>query len=349
MANLNALKVVLSAIDVDYPQIHVEEIVKDRNLLKLAIKLAKRNGLYYKFICSLKEMKVELPPTEKERWIKEEKGLAEYKKTIELLNKVSNDYGIDYILIKECNAVPHIPRDVDIFIRKEDRTRLIQALENNGMTCVISDDAETILRQTEYIDIEFYTGINYFGINFIDEGFLLESRVKDKLFGTEYPRLNNESSFLLMLVHRLFGHRSLSLLDLLYLISLRKNIKDIDVCGGYAEQKGWGKVFNLALKELDDIYKKIYQENKVINFPYLFSTQFILKCITEIDGLKMGRYDRLFIQLSLVQDGILCRLNNTVLYKMLKSFNPARNAANAWFRFIKSKRGDKAVRTQGKN
>lgn len=341
MDDLNAMRVVLPIIDPDYPQIYTEEITKNRNLLKSAIKLSERNGLYYNFISKLREMDVELPPSEKERWHKEEQRLAEFKETIRLLNKVSDDYGIDYILIKICNIVPYIPKDVDIFIGKEDRIRLINALENNGMKCIHSSTAETILRKTGYIDIEFYTGINYLGVNFIDEDFLWKSKTKDKMFDIEFPGLNKESSFLLTLIHRLIAHRSISLLDLLYLMSLIKGIQDISVCRKYTYEKGWGAVFDLAQQELNTIHEKIYQEGKIINFPYLFDRKFVLRCVSEVDGLKIKGYSKMFLQLSLIQDGILHRLNNSALYNLLKSFKLTRNAANALFRVIKSGRGDR--------
>ena len=48
MNKLDPMEILLSVVDPEYPNdIQVEEIVKNRRLLKAAIKLAERNGLYY--------------------------------------------------------------------------------------------------------------------------------------------------------------------------------------------------------------------------------------------------------------------------------------------------------------
>ena len=60
MNNLDTMKVVLSVVDPEYPNdIQVEEIAKDKGLLKSAIKLAEKNGLYYYFIYRLKDLGVD--------------------------------------------------------------------------------------------------------------------------------------------------------------------------------------------------------------------------------------------------------------------------------------------------
>lgn len=325
MNKLDPMKVVLSVVDPEYPNdIHVEEIAKDRAVLKKAIKLAERNGLYYYFILRLKELNVDSSFLDEERWNKENQKLSELKETIMLLNKVSNDYGIDYILIKACNTIPHIPRDVDFFVHKEEKRKIIEALENNGMKCVRSDIAQTTLKKEKYLETDIYTGIRYFGVKFLDEGFLWNSNVKSKIFGIEYPGLNEEADFLLTLIHSLFGHRVITLLDFLHIKSLRDNIRDIDLCRKYAYEKGWGAVFDLVLNELDTIHRRIYKEGAIIRFPYLFGTKFILKCVSMVDGLYINKSNKIFLRISLILDKVIYRLKDSVLYNLLKSFEPTR-------------------------
>ena len=339
MNNLDPLKVVLSVVDPEYPNdIQVEEIAKDKGLLKSAIKLAERNGLYYYFIYKPKELGVDLP-FEKDRWTKENQRLSEFKETIKLLNKVSNDYRIDYIIIKACNAIPHIPRDVDIFVRNEDRSKIIKALEDNGMKCVISDVTETVLRKAGYIDIELYSRICYLGMDFIDGCFLWESSVKDMMFDVEYSGLNKEANFLLMLIHRLLGHRSMSLLDFLHMKYLRDDI-NVDVCRRHAHENGWGSVFDLALNELNILYEKIYKEGSVVHFPYLYDRNFMLKCVSEIDGLRMGKRNKIIFHLSLIQDRFIHELKDSFSYNLLKSFKPSRVVITFFIRLVKRMRGD---------
>ena len=325
MSNLDPMKILLSVIDPEYPSdIPVEEIVKNRSLLKSAIKLAERNGLYYYFILCLRELNVDLSFLDKERWNKENQKLSELKGTIKLLNKVSNDYGIDYIMIKSCNTIPHIPRDVDVFVHKEEKRKIIEALENGGMKCVRSDIAQTTLKKEKYLETDIYTGIHYFGVEFLDENFLWNSNVKSKIFGIEYPGLNAEADFLLTLIHSLFGHRVITLLDFLHIKSLRDNIRDIDLCRKYAYEKGWGAVFDLILNELDTLHKRIYKEGELIHFPYLLSTNFILKCVSMVDRLYINKSNKMFLRISLILDKVIYRLKDSALYNLLKSFEPTR-------------------------
>ena len=340
MNNLAPMKVVLSVVDPEYPNdIHVDEIARDRDLLKEAIKLAERNGLYYYFIYRLKELGVDLSFLGEERWNEEERKLSGLKKTITLLNDVSKDYGIEYIIIKACNAIPHIPRDIDIFVRNEDRTRIIEAIEDKGMKCVISDVTETVLRKAGYIDVELYSKICYLGMDFIDGSFFWESSVKDMMFDVEYSGLNKEANFLLMLIHRLLGHRSMSLLDFLHMKYLRDDI-NVDVCRRHAHEKGWGSVFDLALNELNILYEKIYKEGSVVHFPYLYDRKFMLKCVSEIDRLKMGKRNKIIFHLSLIQDRIIHELKDSFSYNLLKSFKPSRVVITFFIRRVKKMRGD---------
>ena len=340
MNNLDPMKVVLSVVDPDYPvKVNIDRFRKDEKLFKAAVKLAERNGLYYYFIYKLNELGMDRPLSEEDRWKEENQRLSEFKETIKLLDKVSNDYRMDYIIIKACNAIPHIPRDVDIFVRHKDRTKIIKALEDNGMKCVISDVTETVLRKEGYIEIELYSKICYLGIDFIDESFFWESRVKDVMFEIEYSGLNNEANFLLMLIHRLLGHRSMSLLDFLHMNSLKDDI-NIGVCRKHAHEKGWKSVFDLALNELNTLHEKIYEEGDVVPFPYLFDRNFMLKCVSEIDRLKMGKRNKIIFHISLIQDGIIHELQDSLLYNLLKYFKPTRTVISFFTRRVRKMRGD---------
>lgn len=342
MNKLNPMKIVLSVVDPEYPNdVHVEEIARDRTILKKAIKLSERNGLYYYFIYRLKEMGVDLPSLEENRWKEENKKLSGFKETITLLNNISKDYGIDYILIKACTTLPHTPRDVDIFVHKEDKRKIVKALEDKGMKCTHSDDVDTTLTKGEYLKVDIYTGLCYFTVDFIDGEFLWDSCVVDKMFGIDYPGLNNEVNFLVMLVHSLFGHRSMSLLDFLHMKALVDNIQDMDFCRNYAYEKGWGSAFDLALRKVESIHERIYKEGEVVYFPYLFDREFVLQCISGIEGLDIRGFNKIFLRVSFIQDRVIYELKDTFIYNLLKSFEPARKLYGSVGYFIRNMRGDK--------
>ena len=289
----------------------------------------------------IKELNIDVSFLEEERWDTEKQRLSGFKKTVTLLNNVSKDYGIDYILIKACATLPHTPRDVDIFVRKEDKEEVIKALEDNGMKCMHSDDVDTTLTKGEYMKVDIYTGICYFTVDFMDEKFLWEPRVRDKMFGIEYPGLNNEANFLLTLVHSLLGHRSMSLLDFLHMKALVDNIQDMDICRKYAYEKGWEKAFDLALRKLEAISERIYKEVEVVHFPYLFDRKFVFQCISEIEGLDMTKINKIFLHLSFILDRVGLELEDTAIYNLLKSFEPTRRLFLSLGYFVRNKRGDK--------
>lgn len=257
--NSDPMKIVLSVVDPEYPvEVDVDRLGRDKKLFKLAIKLAERNGLYYHFILRLRELNQDLSFLDKERWDGELQKLSALKKTLTFMNDVQKE-GIEYILIKACTKIPHIPRDVDIFVKTEEREEILEMFENMGMKYDQKSDVETSLRKEGYLKIDVYSEICYFSVDFFNGNFLWENITKNKMLDMEYPSLNKEADFLLLLVHSLFGHRSMSLLDFLHIKSLRNEI-DVNACIKYTFENGWDSVFDLYLRELDILSKRIYEE-----------------------------------------------------------------------------------------
>jgi len=218
MGNQESIALVFSVVDPQYPDsIQLQKIGQDRKLFPKAVKLAEKNGLYYYFIDRLRELNVELPLLDRKRWKEEGQKLSGFKETITLLNNMSQKSKIDYAVIKACTTIPHVPRDVDIFVSPGKKKETIEALENEGLKCVHSDNIETTLLKGEYIHLDVYTRICYFAVDCMDEQFLLDSLVKNEIFGMEYPGVSNEANFLLTILHSLFGHGSMTLLDFLHI------------------------------------------------------------------------------------------------------------------------------------
>jgi len=341
MNKLDPMKVVLSVVDPEYPnQVNLEEIMGKKDLLKFAIKLAERNGLYYYFINKLREQNVDILLEEK-HWNEKERRLSDLKETIALLNEVSKEQGINYILIKDCNTVPHIPRDVDIFIRAEEKEDMIKALDKYGMRCEHSGSIETTLLGEAYLPIDLYTKIVYFGNEFLDEGFLFNSIEEKEMFGIRYPGLNNEAEFMLTLLHSLFGHRCLTLLDFLHLKQIKNSKLDIKLCKNYARTAKWENVFLLALEEFNLIHKEIYMGNRKITFPYLFNIKFVMKCVQQINRISLSQSDKFRIYFSLFLDGAKLKLEGSMFYNMVRGCTPLRKALLSVGYRSRSMRGDK--------
>lgn len=333
-----SLKLLLSAIDPNYPNNNqITDLAKKEYLISV-IKLAKANGLYYHLIYRLKELNIDIPSSEEKHWNEELDALIKYKKTIEMIDQLSNRYDIDYILIKDCNTIPHIPRDIDIFIKSEDRVRYITALEDIGMKCTQSGIAETSLTGN-YLKTDIYTEICYMGIDFIEGSYLLNSRIENEIFGTKYTGLNNESNFLLLLIHSLFGHRSMSLLDFQHLNNLYDKT-DLNICRGYAIKQGWGRTFDIVLNKFNEIQRDLYNVN-FIYFPYLFKKNFLLECLSGVEEFDDSISNQFFVHTTFIQDRLIYELKDSLLYNLVKSFEPSRNIINSLTASIKSRRGDR--------
>ena len=347
MNDLSPIEILLTIIYPSYQKrSSAEEIIKDRSLLRSVIQIAEKNGLYHLIIQKLSELNIDISALGNNRLENEEQRLLEFKETLMILNRISRDYEIDYILIKSCDSIPHIPRDIDIFVHRENRKKLVKALENLGMECIQSSITETSLKG-EHMKVDIYTEICYINTTFMEGSFLWKSRViNDKIFGIDLPRLNNEASFILMLVHSLFGHGSISLLDFLHMKNLRNNIQDIDICRKYAYEKSWGLTFDLGVKKLDNLDERIYNKLEIPPFPYCFDRGFRLKCVYGIEGLNLGNYAKMLLYFTIILDEVMFDLKESSLYDLLKSSELIANLVNHLTAFIKRMRGDEKSMTE---
>ncbi|MFC2058321.1 hypothetical protein ACFLTS_01570 [Chloroflexota bacterium] len=342
MSKLNPLAVVLSIVDPEYPEdADFEALTQDRKLLAKAIKLAARNGLNYLFFQRLRELNEELSLVYAERFEEEEQNLNIFMETISLLDDVLQSHGIDYIVIKECSTLPNIPRDVDIFIPQYKKDELIKAFETKCMKCVHSDDIETTLVGEGYLSLDVYTRICYFGVDCIDEAFLLNSCCINEVCKVKYPGLQGEADLLLTVVHSLFGHGRMTLLDFLNLKTLKRNVKDPGFCREYAIKHGWGEVFDSVMRQVDSLYEKMYQRREIIRFPYSFGQDFMVRCAYTMAGFKPGRFGKMVLYVSFAWDSIIIRTQGSLLYNVLRSIKPVRKIINSLGYLIRYMRGDR--------
>ena len=343
MTKLYPMKVVLSVIDPEYPNdVRTEALVNNETVLKQAIKLADRNGLYYYFVQRLRELNFDLASSslDIERWNSELRNLSALKKTLAFLNEMQKRYGIDYILIKACTMIPHVPRDIDIFVQVEDSAKIYELFEREGMKIAYSNPVETAFDKEGYMKLDIYSKIQYVGMNFIDSEFLWDSKVGDEMFGINYTSLNSDANFLLLLVHSLFGHRSMTLLDFLHMKTLMRFI-DKRACREYAYENGWGMVLDMGLERLEDLYETIYKDGGNISFPYLFNRKFMLDCVGSIKGLEMKRREKVFFNISLGLDRFVYELRKSPFYDYLMAFDMGRRVFNSVGYFVRNRRGDR--------
>lgn len=340
MKNYKPIHILLSMIDPSFEHnIDISKRLKDERIFSQTMRLAKDNGLYYQFIKQLN--KDEILKLDKRYWKKEKERLSDYKKTINLLNSLKKN-NITYAVVKDSSQIPHIPRDVDIFVPDAEKEKAIKNLKKEGLECEESSNVETVLKKGENIKVDVYTKIGYFGHEFLEGDFLLHSIKENELFGIKYNDLNHETNFLLMIAHSLFGHGSITLLDFLHLRKLRNMISDPQKCKKYAVERNWGFAYDNFLKKIDSLSEMIYEDHQSVKFPYTFNIRFRLNCLKKIDDLNFGYKRKSLLYISFTLDKLLSgKLQNTYLYDTIKSIDPLRKTINEISHNIKNKRGDK--------
>lgn len=302
---------ILSIIEPNYPiKVNYSNFGKYKDLIECVIEAASKNGLEYLVSNKLEEKGIETNEIDL-------KDLDKLKNTIKLLNIVSKESGIDYILIKDCNTVPHIPRDVDIFIRQNDKDKMISALKKHSLQLECSNIIETTVSGDDTLPLDVYTKIIYFDHEFLDEKFLFDSVEKREFFGIEYPGLNYEAEFLLTLLHGLFGHRRLTLLDFIHLKRIKEKNPNRNLCCDYAKKNNWDKSFSIMNRKFSEIQKNIL-EGHLNNFPYLFDINFVMECIEAVDSINLSNKDKILIIYSLFLDGLKLKVENSPLNDTIK-------------------------------
>jgi hypothetical protein len=342
MKKSDTLQKVLLTLVLGSPEqiLMLKELAKDKKAVKGLLRLAKVNGVQYYCLEKLRALNMNLPFLKWECSEEIKRGLANVKRTISILNEMAEDTGLPYILIKGCNTVPHIPRDIDIFVRRQHRDAIVERLKRCGMKCKYSSGIETTLTSEGHLPIDIYTRVIYFGEEFFDEDFLFNSLTKRRLLGVEYYGLNNEAEFMLNLVHCLFGHGSLKLLDYLHLKNIRESGLSIDFCKKYAKKMGWGGVFSLALRKLEEIERKVSGGEEVV-FPYLFDIKFLMYCVKQIENIVFNKSNEITALSSFLLDFAKLRLESSILYDVVKKARPLRTLLLAIGHKSRTLRGDR--------
>jgi hypothetical protein len=287
----------------------------------------------------MEELGIPLSASLNNRWNVEKNRALEFRHALSLITLSSHKGGYEYIFIKNCNSIPNIPRDIDIYIKSKDQEKIMALLATKGMKNVQKSVTETAMKG-DLMRVDFYTSICYVGITFFDDALLWNSRVLATDQDLQYIDLTNETNFLVMLVHSIFGHRSMSLLDFLHMGNIRPFI-NIGECREKASQKGWGLMVDLALATFDGLYETIYSKRTVVLFPFLFDSDFVIHCINKIDDLTVEYSQKLALHVTLFQDKLIFLMKDTRLYLLLKNFEPVRNMINTTTAYIKSGRRDK--------
>ena len=269
---------------------------------KAIARLARQNGILYIFLTCLNEKGI-LPEVMSGYLEKEEKRRKGFIKTIELLQTLSLDLKIENLLIKIPGSIPHIPRDVDIFIHRKDESRFYHVLNAK------SDN------KANFLPIDTYTSIKYFGPIHISSDMMWRAASNKKIFNAYFRGINDELNLLLTLVHAVFGHRRFTMLDFMHVKSLLSKV-DMEVCREYARADGWGEILDPMLQLIDDIEDSIFAL-KGVAFPVLIDRKFIFMLFNELDQKEFFFENLIYYKFMLMRDKFLRFMERTALFEYL--------------------------------
>jgi hypothetical protein len=306
--------------------------------LEESIRFARTNGLYYPYVRRLLDDGVALPAAERARWDLELGRLAKLVRSLHTLNDVSEREGVPYAVIKSVRAVPHVPRDVDIFVPEAHLRGMIDGLRRAGLELRYWDDAEISLTGPDTLRIDLYCRIEYVGRPFLSEDFLARSSARHRTHGVDHPGLTEEADLLLNLSHDLFGHSTVTLLDLIDFVD-RRDAADRAACERFARSFGWADVFRMWNARIDAMEQAI-RAGTPPPFPVRHGWRFLWSCVNAL-GEAPARGDRLSVALSFLWDDAVSLSEAYGIGDALRRSPVARGFMNAAGHRLRIMRGDR--------
>jgi len=289
--------VILYYVDDEYQSKHpnlASENLLDKLPLRQVLRVAEANGLLYPFCTKFLE---ETHTSEKSDLIRtkirdESKELLRFVKTIKVVQHVLEKGDIDFMFIKLYRSMPYVPRDVDILLRREDLQAAVSLFRKNGFNVEAFSDVEIGCERPDLLKVDLYCGFYYVSLPFMDTKFLWANQRTVDICDVSCIVPSLEADFLSLVIHSLLGHRRLSLLDFLYakhlLYSECLNFDDmLRETGKY----GWKNAFVRVSEKIRDIHNDLYFKSNTLrsfNFPYTFSTKFILESFQSLAGLGVN-------------------------------------------------------------
>jgi hypothetical protein len=284
-SSVNATSLVLYCLDPEFRIAHPDilNFAGDKEIAWLkALRIADENGLLYVFSRQLMQEDMRVPRELLRSIIfQEERLMIKLGKTLRFINSFFAETALDFMFIKLYRHVPYVPRDVDLLVKKKDGQRLIYELKKRNISVKISSGVESQFEKADLLRVDVYQGFVYLSHQFLDDEFLWrDSRMVD-ICGVNCRIPSLEADMLSLLVHALFGHRYLSLLDFLYAKELLHQGIDADRLFKKDEHRKGNYAFITMLATINRICQKLYSTNPSgsVDFPFVLSPKQVLQAI----------------------------------------------------------------------
>jgi hypothetical protein len=307
-SSVNATSLILYCVDDEYRRAHPDLLRiaedKERTWLK-ALRIAGENGLLYYFSKQLIREDEHVPKKLLKSIIfQEERLMIRLKRTLHFVNSFFHDIGLEFMFIKLYRHIPYVPRDVDLLIRKEDGQRIVRELGRNNILVKTSSDVESQFEKPGLLKVDLYQGFVYFSQQFLDDECLWhDSRIVD-ICGINCRIPSREADMLSLLVHALFGHRYLSLLDFLYAKELLGLGISADRLSSLCECRKGNYAFMTMLATINNICQELYSTNTIrsVDFPFVLSPRYVLQAIQGCKDIDIGTRRKLSFIISTLFD-----------------------------------------------
>jgi hypothetical protein len=326
-------------VDEEYRKAHPNLLTRNKPDVWLkAIRIAKENGLLYYFAKRVVEEERFLRDPFKKMVEQEERNLVKLKQTLDFINSLFRQEGLDVMFIKLYRGIPYTPRDVDILIRKEQSRQVFMALKRRNIKLEKFYGVETQFEEKGLLKVDLYQGFHYLSLDFLGDEFLWKNPRTVNICSVECIIPSYEADFLSLIIHAFLGHRYLSLLDFLYAKSLLNNDHlKFDELLYQVEKYKWSYIFQIMVSIIRDLYQELYSGSGItsIDFPYRFHPFFILKALNSAGlqintGKKMAfilstLIDNAFYEYTIVRRSMPIELPSEVKKRMMKSIHKIRS------------------------
>lgn len=135
-----------------------------------------------------------------------------FVKTLKLLNKITKENNIKFLLFKTYKYIPEIvDGDIDIFIQKKNFYKFLEILTKNGFRCFENEIEKAICEKEGYCKVEPRVNAAFHKIVIINDQKIWNNKEQIKINGIEILKVSKEIDLLYLLLSILYGPNYLKL------------------------------------------------------------------------------------------------------------------------------------------
>lgn len=224
------------------------------------IRLAQQNRVLYEFsrVCRISSVQ-----QEGKAWIEKlESTLLEVEHILE---------NIEHIITRTYKYIPYVTFDVDLFVKSSDYEKVIERFRKEGYTIASHDNSlggriqnqqKNILKD-ELLTIDLHRDFTWQKRRFLDRTLLFKDTRQKNIAGAHVEIPSAEVEFLLCLAD--VGHErfNFTLLDLVWLEGLGREIRNWDLIFDQAEKYGWHATLVYLCKLCNNLSLNVYNKKIV--------------------------------------------------------------------------------------